>query len=255
MEAVPCHLYIKREMTLSRLEGLAMRKSSRAVRVIVARLRDEEEYDHLRSWTLTSLRGLAEPGDAWAINAIVAPSGPLEFGGTAVKEQALRVLMELSTKASTAAIRAAARALAYAATAKDCQPLKVLARMALEHFAKQAAGKIAIDDSTMTALLALLDIESVETRCTAIRALSLVAPRGNYSVAQGLLKALSREGHERSAKEQLCAVKALGCVASEGDSEVIRVLSECVPKGDVSSPLSGQLSQAALLALRGLSGA
>jgi len=254
LEPVPCHLHIKREMTLSRLEALALRKSGRAVRAIVSRLGDEDEYDHLRSWTLSSLRQLAEPGDAWAISAIMGPTGPLALGGTGVREQALKVLMELTDKASTGAIRAAVSALYFAEKCKDCRPLKIQGRLALEFFAKKAAD-IVVDQHTVTRVLMLLEVDSLETRCSALRALALIACRGDAAVTKSLLKGAARNGRELSIKERLYTVRALARVAEPDDAEALQALGSCVPEEVAGCPLRAKLARAASEALGALDGA
>merc|ERR550532_3246766 len=106
-------------MTLARLHNLALQHSAQAIRAIVDRLGDEDECDHLRVWTLHSVQALAEPGDAWAINAIVDLPGPLELGGTMVREQALKLLQELTIAGCPKTIKAAVGVLRFSETCKD----------------------------------------------------------------------------------------------------------------------------------------
>jgi len=155
LRAVPGHLHIKREMTLARLHNLALQHSGEAVRAIMERLGDEDEYDHLRIWTLNSVQGLAEPGDAWAINAIVGPSGPLELGGTLVREQALKLLLELTILGCPKTIRAAVKVLRFSESCKDCAPLRLQARKVVEHVTVTALRQDGVDVRSLAVELGL----------------------------------------------------------------------------------------------------
>jgi len=155
LRAVPGHLHIKREMTLARLQSLALQHSSQAVRAIVERLGDEDEYDHLRVWTLNSLQALAEPGDAWAINAIVGPPGPLELGGTMVREQALKLLLELTIEGCPKTIRAAVSMLRFSESCKDCAPLRLQARRVVEYVTITSLQQDGVDARSLAAELGL----------------------------------------------------------------------------------------------------
>jgi len=220
LRAVPGHLHIKREMTLAQLHNLALRHSGQAARAIVERLGDEDEYDHLRVWTLNSLQLLAEPGDSWAINAIVGPPGPLELGGTMVREQALKLLQELAITGCPQTIKAAVSTLRFSESCKDCTPLRLQARRVVEHLTVTALQQDGVDARSLASELGL----------------EAEWPGREEAAREALLGMLLQDSHSGQTEEdgmvQKCSVEAQTDSPPDGGDQVSEATRrECLTRG------------------------
>lgn len=86
------HRPVVREMAYRQLEVVASQGSSDAVRMITGLLGSDDESQELRKWAFDGILLLADPGEAWAIDAIIRQGGPLQSSNQNIRIKALRTL-------------------------------------------------------------------------------------------------------------------------------------------------------------------
>lgn len=89
---------IVREMAYRSLEAAALQGSAEAVRIVIGiALSENEESQELRKWALEGLALIAEPGEAWALNVIARPGGPLQSTNRNIRVKAVSMLGKINT--------------------------------------------------------------------------------------------------------------------------------------------------------------
>jgi len=170
------HLPIQREAAFFRLERLAKQGSGDAINAVLLCLQDGEQEQELRKWALELVGALAEPGEAWAVNAIVKPGGPLMDENDCVAQKALEVLRSVVDGGNVAALVALAHMLGDGRF--SCRAGQTLAHV--------AGGATDIDSVAIQAVLEQLNAPSYWVQANAVTALGFVARRGDDTVLREL---------------------------------------------------------------------
>lgn len=249
---IPCRLYIKREMSLYRLEELARRHSDQAIKMIVARLADEEEQDYVRCATLECLRSLAEGREVWPVAAICASQGPVH-GNWRPRMVALNVLARVAPASCGATVLSAAcDALQFAETLSNRTNAGSVQAAAVEALkqATQASSEIEPDAATIATVRSLLENPHASVRCAILKALAAaVGPHcfsSRTSIVRDLTEMVCASGNvagvsPRSSHvelELLLVIRALAQIATRDHREVAEALESCARRqADPNSPV------------------
>lgn len=167
---------MQREAAFFRLERLAKQGAGDAIRAIVSCLGDAGQEQELRKWALDTIGALAEPGEAWAVNAIIRPGGPLMDRNDGVAQKALEVLPNVADVGN---------AFALVALAGMLSDSRFSCRAGLT-FAQLAEGTADVDAVAIKAVLAQLNAPSDRVQANAVNALGAVARKGDDNVVREL---------------------------------------------------------------------
>jgi len=170
------HLPIQREAAFFRLERLAKQGSSDAIRAIVSCLRDDNQQQEIRKWALDLIGALADPGEAWAVNAIVKDGGPLMGRNDCVAQKALDVLQGVVDEGNAAALLAMARMVGDGRF--SCRASITFAQIAMR---ADHVGSIATET-----VLKHLKAPSAWVQANAVSALGCVASRSDDTIVREL---------------------------------------------------------------------
>jgi len=198
LEQLKSHLPIRREVAFFHLEKLARQAAGPAIAAVMASLEDDSQ--ELRKWALESLRDMAEPGEAWAIKAIVRDGGPLWSGNTSVAKKAMEVLATIAADSGNAH--------AIAALASKLSDGRFSCRAGLT-IARIAEGAPSIDRAAIQAVLAQLQASSRRAQTNALLALGYVGRSDDASTLQDVVQELSAKAKDDDEEVRQKAVAAL----------------------------------------------
>jgi len=236
LDELHCHLPIRREVAFFKLEKLAKQGAGDAMKAVVESIGDETQEQELRKWALETLKDIAEPGEDWAINAIVRPGGPLWAGNSSVAKKAIEVLPSIADSGNTPAIAALASKLSDGRF--SCRAGLTIAQI--------AEGAANIDGIAVQAVLAQLNADSHRVQANALMALGYVGRGHDIAIIQEL-KAKTADANEELRRR---AVAALARVSGL-DGQCVRekkhgVLSSSIATGVVDNNLHGAAKSALL---------
>jgi len=200
------HLPVRREVAFFELEKLAKQGAVDAIKAVVASLGDDTQEQELRKWALEAVKDMAEPGEDWAVSAIVRPGGPLWAGNTNIAKKAMEVLPSVAD---------AGNALAIAALASMLSDGRFGCRAGLT-IARIAEGAPSIDYAAIQAVLANLRDESRRVQVNALMALGYVGRSHDMSVIQTVTQELLAKTEDKDVEVRQKAVAALERVSGLG---------------------------------------
>lgn len=207
LDQLQSHLPIRREVAFFKLEKLAKQGAGDAIKAVVASLGDETQEQELRKWALDTMKDLSEPGEEWAISAIVRPGGPLWAGNSTVAKKAMEVLPVIADSGNALAIAALAAMLSDGRL--SCRAGLTIARIAM--------GAPSIDSVAIQAVLAQLNASSQRVQANAVMALGYVGRSHDIAVIQAIVQELIAKTGDGNEEVRQRAVDALARVSGSGD--------------------------------------